>query len=150
MSVKTFDNRCGYRGHFYRVKWPFYRGKLTWCVWPDFHEINLPTGKYPYPREKSQQGFQFDFNMKPPKNVLVVVVVVVFDWDSFALLRKIDVGMADFTSRWEKIFNWFVRLDLVTIFPKNIPCIVRCSWTAKWNPRWSVKKAVCTLVKLVK
>ena len=35
---------CGYTGHFfiYHGKWPFYRGKLPRCVWPDFPEINLP------------------------------------------------------------------------------------------------------------
>ena len=93
-STFTFTYiRCGYTGHFYRGKWPFYCGNLAWCVWPGFPEINLPwkismvTSKR---RKKpamtfnvvsSKQGFldsqgkranqvsSFD-NMKPPKNIL--------------------------------------------------------------------------------
>ena len=42
-STFTFTYiRCGYTGHFYRGKWPFYCGNLAWCVWPDFPKINLP------------------------------------------------------------------------------------------------------------
>ena len=93
-STFTFTYiRCGYTGHFYRGKWPFYCGNLAWCVWPDFPKINLPweismvTSKR---RKKlamtfnvvsSKQRFldsqgkranqvsSFD-NMKPPKNIL--------------------------------------------------------------------------------
>ena len=39
---KKFNNRCSCTGHFYRGKWPFYSGKLAWCVWRDCPEINLP------------------------------------------------------------------------------------------------------------
>ena len=39
---KKLNNRCSCTGHFYRGKWPFYSGKLAWCVWRDCPEINLP------------------------------------------------------------------------------------------------------------
>ena len=41
---KKFNKRCSCTGHFYRGKWPFYSGKLAWCVWRDCPEINLPWG----------------------------------------------------------------------------------------------------------
>ena len=91
----TTNYRCGYTGNFYLGKWPFYRGKLAWCVWPDFPEINLPReisvvtskkkkktetahdikhgkslGFFDTPGKRANQVSLFDTNLKPQKKLL--------------------------------------------------------------------------------
>ena len=53
---KKLNNRCSCTGHFYRGKWPFYSGKLAWCVWRDCPEINLPWEIYPWLRQKEERN----------------------------------------------------------------------------------------------
>ena len=96
-STFTFTYiRCGYTGHFYRGKWPFYCGNLAWCVWPDFPKINLPweismvtskrrkkpamtfnvvSSKQRFLDSQGKRASQvssFD-HMKPPKNILFFI-----------------------------------------------------------------------------
>ena len=153
-STFTFTYiRCGYTGHFYRGKWPFYCGNLAWYVWPDFPKINLPweismvTSKR---RKKpamtfnvvsSKQRFldsqgkranqvsSFD-NMKPPKNILFFIFFFL------AWLTEIRDRL-----------NWFVGLDLGTIFPPQrivlfLACnrTMGCRWTERRNRRSRLKK----------
>ena len=129
-----------------------FNGNLAWCVWPDFPEINLPweismvTSKR---RKKQAMTFNvvsskqrfldsqgkranqvalFD-NMKPPKNILFFIFF-------FAWLREIRDRL-----------NWFVGLDLGTIFPPQriVLFLARnrtmgCRWTERWNRRSRLKK----------
>ena len=141
------------RDTFTVVNDPFTCGNLAWCVWPDFPEINLPweismvTSKR---RKKpamtfnvlsSKQRFldsqgkranqvsSFD-NMKPPKNILFFIFFFL------AWLREIRDWL-----------NWFVGLDLGTIFPPQrivlfLACnrTMGCRWTERRNRRSRLKK----------
>ena len=59
-------------------------------------------GVFRYQGKKANQVSLFDNSIKPPKNFL-------FEWFSFVLFRQIKNRL-----------NWFVGLDLGTIFPKNM------------------------------
>ena len=112
---------CGYTGHFfiYHGKWPFYRGKLPRCVWPDFPEINLPweismvtskIAKKPlitlnlvkskgFSIPKAKQPIRF-LQHETPQNCF-------FKTGFFRTVeRKIDGDLADFTLRWKKQGNF--------------------------------------------
>ena len=99
----------------YRGKWPFYRGKLPRCVWPDFPEINLPweismvrskIAKKPlitlnlvkskgFSIPKAKQPIRF-LQHETPQNCF-------FKTGFFRTVeRKIDGDMADFTLRWKR------------------------------------------------
>ena len=135
---------CGYTGHFliYHGKWPFYRGKLPRCVWPDFPEINLPweismvTSKiakkplitfnlvksngFRYPRQNSQSDF---FKMKPQK----IAFLNGFLWHCWEKDQwwhgRFHLKMKETRKFWGKILNWLVGIDRT----------IGCSWTVKSN-----------------
>ena len=152
-STFTFTYiRCGYTGHFYRGKWPFYCGNLAWCVWPDFPKINLPweismvtskrrkkpamtfnvvsskQGFFRFPRQESQSSF-FIWQHETAKKYFVFHFFL-------AWLREIRDWL-----------NWFVGLDLGTIFPPQrivlfLACnrTMGCRWTERRNRRSRLKK----------
>ena len=88
-STFTFTNiRCGYTGHFYRGKWPFYCSNLAWCVWlfrdkfsiglvtskrrkkpgMTFNVVSSKQGLFDSQGKRANQLSSFENNMKPPKN----------------------------------------------------------------------------------
>ena len=85
LYICLWYHRCGYTGHFYGGKWPFYQGKLGRCLWPYFPEINLPweismvtskrrkkplttfNGWFDTQGTRTNQDSSLDTNMKPQK-----------------------------------------------------------------------------------
>ena len=137
-STFTFTNiRCGYTGHFYRGKWPFYCSNLAWCVWlfrdkfsiglvtskrrkkpgMTFNVVSSKQGLFDSQGKRANQLSSFENNMKPPKNFSFFCFVL-FCF-SFARLREIRDRM-----------NWFVGPNLGTIFPpKKIVLLLACNRT---------------------
>ena len=137
MCRRDGDVQVWLQGHFYRGKRPFYRGKLAWFVWPDFHEINLPW-EISIPKGEKVMKFFILLQHETAKK-----------WFFNGILshcwEKDRCWYGRFHVKMRENFElWFVGLDLGTIFPKNLflACnrTVRCSWTAKWNVSWSFKK----------
>ena len=136
---------CGYTGHFfiYHGKWPFYRGKLPRCVWPDFPEINLPweismvtskIAKKPLITLNfgKKQGFfdtqgktanQISSTWKPPK-IAFLNGFLSHCWEKDRWWHgRFHLKMKGTRKFWGKILNWFVGIDRT----------VGCSWTVKSN-----------------
>ena len=62
--------RCGYTGHFYRGKLPFYHGKLYLVVWPTLPEVNFPC-KISMDTSKGSVEAPMTFNVGSWKGVLM-------------------------------------------------------------------------------
>ena len=85
-----FANRCGYTGHL----WPFYRGKLAWCVWPDFTTtIHLPFGRQLYNVPRLYSFTWIDTDTKSLRNEFIPILypnkILVLVWKFILVSRKL-------------------------------------------------------------
>ena len=135
---------CGYTGHFfiYPGKWPFYRGKLPRCVWPDLPEIHLPweismvtskIAKKPlitlnlvkskgFSIPKAKQPIRFLQNETPKNCFLNGFLWHCWEKDQW-WHGRFHLKMKETRKFWGKILNWFVGIDRT----------VGCSWTVISN-----------------